>query len=155
MPQIEDKIRELGFELSDAPKPVAAYIPAIRVGNLVMTSGQLPLVNGQLEHVGRVGSRVVTPELAADQARRCCLNALAAIKQVIGDLDAIKRVVRLVVFVQSEDTFHGQPQVANGASEMLIALFGENGKHVRSAIGTNSLPLNSPVELELTVEVAE
>lgn len=153
MPTVEEKLAELDLKLPVVAKPVAAYVPALRVGNLVMTSGQLPTVNGELSHVGHVGSRSLGVEMAADQARQACLNALAAIKQVIGDLDRIKRVVRLVVYVQCEDNFHGQPQVANGASELLLHLFGERGQHVRSALGSNSLPLNAPVELELVVEV--
>ncbi|MCB2155214.1 RidA family protein [bacterium] len=156
MSKIEEKLKDLGFELPVAAKPVAAYIPAIRVGNLVMTSGQLPTIDGELHHVGHVGGRVLPAERAARQAERACLNALAAVKGVIGDLDKIKQIVRVVVYVQCEADFHSQPVVANGASELLLQLFGEDrGRHVRSAVGTNALPLNSPVELELTVEVED
>ncbi|MDK2973447.1 MAG: hypothetical protein PWP23_3202 [Candidatus Sumerlaeota bacterium] len=152
MPQIEETLEKMGCPLPPVAKPVAAYIPAIRTGNLVMTSGQLPMVGGKLDITGKVGEDVA-PEAAAQLARIACLNALAAVKEVIGDLDAIVRVVRVVVFVQSSNNFHGQPAVANGASEFLQAIFGEAGRHVRSAVGTNALPLNAPVELELTVEV--
>ncbi len=153
MSRIEDKLAELEYELPPTPKPVAAYVPALRVGNLVMTSGQLPFSDGQLHHVGKVGEHGLTIEQAAECARIACLNALAAVKSVIGDLDNIRRVVRVVVYVQSRDNFHGQPQVANGASVLLKDLFGDAGQHVRSAVGVNALPMNTPVELELTVEV--
>ncbi len=155
MSAIESKIRELGFEVPDAPKPVAAYIPAIRTGNLVMTSGQLPMAGGKLLKTGRVGEGGLAVDDAASLARTCCLNALACVKGVIGDLNRIKRVVRVVVYVQSVDSFHDQPKVANGASEFVQTVFGEAGKHVRSAVGVNALPLDAPVELELTVEVAD
>ena len=156
MSKIEEKLKEMDLELPAVPKPVAAYVPAIRTGNLVMTSGQLPTRNGEFHHFGHVGGRALTAERAAREARQACLNALAAVKGVIGDLDKITRIIRVVVYVQSAEGFHAQPIVANGASELLLELFGEEkGRHVRSAVGTNALPLNSPVELELTVEVAE
>ena len=152
MSRIEARLREIGVELPAVSAPVAAYIPATRVGNLVMTSGQLPMVGGKLPRTGCLGGPV-SEEDGAALARTACLNALAAVKGVIGDLDQIKRVVRVVVFVQSTDDFHRQPIVANGASEFLIQVFGDAGKHIRSAVGTNALPLDAPVELELTVEV--
>lgn len=152
MPNIEEKLAKLGHPLPAVAKPVAAYIPAVRTGNLVLTSGQLPMVGGKLEVIGKVGEDVA-PEDAAPLARTACLNALAAVKEVIGDLDSIRRIVRVVVYVQSSNNFHGQSAVANGASEFLQEVFGENGKHIRTAIGTNALPLNSPVEVELIAEV--
>jgi enamine deaminase RidA (YjgF/YER057c/UK114 family) len=148
---IEDRLAELGFELPEVAKPVAAYIPALRVGDLVMTSGQLPMVGGQLVHLGHVRSEQV--HRAAQDARTAVLNALAAVKSVIGDLDRVRQVVRVVVYVQCDNTFHQQPQVANGASELLLEVFGEKGRHVRSAVGASSLPLNATVEVELTVQV--
>ncbi|MBI5155532.1 RidA family protein [Candidatus Poribacteria bacterium] len=155
MPQIEEKLKAMGLTLPDTPRAVGAYVPAIRVGNLVMTSGQLPTEHGRLNVVGAVGDDGLGIEQGADMARLACLNALAAVKSVAGDLDRVIRVVRLVLYVQSKPHFHGQPVVANGASKFLEELFGEAGRHVRSSVGTNALPMNSPVELELTVELAE
>jgi len=152
MARVESRLAEMGLSLPPVAKPVAAYIPATQVGRLVMTSGQLPMVAGSLPATGRVPS-AVTPEQASDLARIACLNALAAVKGVVGDLDRIARVIRVVVYVQSDDGFTAQPAVANGASLFLGELFGEAGRHVRSAVGVNALPLGSPVELELTVEV--
>ncbi len=155
MSAIENRIEELGHRVPAAPKPVAAYIPAIRTGNLVLTSGQLPMAEGKLLATGCVGDGGLTVAEGADLARTCLLNALASVKGVIGDLDRIVRVVRIVVYVQSKDTFHDQPKVANGASEFAQAVFGEAGAHARSAVGVNALPLDAPVEVELTVEVAD
>ena len=155
MSRIEAKLQEMGYTLPEVPQPVAAYIPAIRTGNLVMTSGQLPIVAGSLPVTGKVGGTDLSIEAAAGEAQRAALNALAAVKQVIGDLDKIRQVVRVVVYVQSADDFRNQPQVANGASTFLKELFGDAGQHTRSAVGTNALPLDSPVEVELTVEVAD
>jgi enamine deaminase RidA (YjgF/YER057c/UK114 family) len=152
MGAVEMKLNQLGLNLPDAPKPVAAYIPAKQTGNLVFTAGQLPMVNGELISKGLLGQDVETDE-ANKAARICTLNALAAIKGVIGDLDRIKQVVRVVGYVASVPTFTQQPAVVNGASELLLEIFGENGKHARSAVGMAVLPLNASVEIELTVEV--
>ena len=152
MSLIEIKIEGLGLKLPEAPKPVAAYIPAKQSGNLVFTAGQLPMVNGELISKGLLGQDVEIDE-ANKAARICTLNALAAIKGIIGDLDRIKQIVRVVGYVASVPTFTQQPAVVNGASELLLEIFGENGKHARSAVGMAVLPLNASVEIELTVEV--
>ena len=152
MSQIEQKIIDLGFVLPETAKPLAAYIPAVQSGNLVFTSGQLPMINGSLAESGKVGGSV-SPERAKELATVCALNALAAVKTVIGDLDKIKRVVKVVGFVSSVPEFSGQPGVVNGASEFLGEVFGEKGVHARSAVGVAVLPLDAPVEIELIVEV--
>ena len=152
MGKVESKLNELKLLLPGAPKPVAAYIPAKQTGNLVFTAGQLPMVNGELISKGILGQDVEIDE-ANKAARICTLNALAAIKGVIGDLDRIKQIVRVVGYVASVPTFTQQPAVVNGASELLLEIFGENGKHARSAVGMAALPLNASVEIELTVEV--
>lgn len=152
MGKIEARLIELGIQIPDAPKPVAAYIPAKKTGNLVFTAGQLPMVNGELISKGLLGKDVEIEE-ANKAARICALNALAAIKGVIGDLDQIKQVVRVVGYVASVPTFTQQPAIVNGASELLVEIFGEAGKHARSAVGMAVLPLNASVEIELTVEV--
>jgi enamine deaminase RidA (YjgF/YER057c/UK114 family) len=149
---IEAKIKELGLELPEVAKPLAAYIPAKQVGNLVMTSGQVPLVEGVINFAGKVGSDL-TEEEGQKAAQICALNCLAAIKGVIGNLDKIIEVVKLTVFVASTPEFTSQPKVANGASELIGKIFGESGKHVRSAVGVTSLPLNASVEIEMTVRV--
>ena len=152
MGKVESKLNELKLSLPDVPKPVAAYIPAKQSGKLVFTAGQLPMVNGELIAKGLLGQDVEVEE-ANKAARICTLNALAAIKGVIGDLDRIKQIVRVVGYVASVPTFTQQPAVVNGASELLLEIFGENGKHARSAVGMAVLPLNASVEIELTVEV--
>ena len=152
MGKVESKLNELKLLLPGAPKPVAAYIPAKQTGNLVFTAGQLPMVNGELISKGILGQDVEIDE-ANKAARICTLNALAAIKGVIGDLDRIKQIVRVVGYVASVPTFTQQPAVVNGASELLLEIFGENGKHARSAVGMAALPLNASVEIELTVEI--
>ena len=152
MPKYEKILHDLGLKLPDAPKPVAAYIPAKQSGNIVFTAGQLPMVNGELISKGLLGQDVEIDE-ANKAARICTLNALAAIKGVIGDLDRIKQIVRVVGYVASVPTFTQQPAVVNGASELLLEIFGEAGKHARSAVGMAVLPLNASVEIELTVEV--
>jgi enamine deaminase RidA (YjgF/YER057c/UK114 family) len=149
---VESKLSELKLSLPEAPKPVAAYIPAKQTGNLVFTAGQLPMVNGELISKGLLGQDVEIDE-ANKAARICTLNALAAIKGVIGDLDRIKQIVRVVGYVASVPNFIQQPAVVNGASELLLEIFGENGKHARSAVGMAVLPLNASVEIELTVEI--
>ena len=154
MSKIEAKLIELGHPLPELAKPVAAYVPAVVSGNLVFTSGQLPFVNGHLPATGKVGmgEELVDPAVAKELARQCALNALAAVKTVIGDLDRITRVVKVVGFVASVPEFTGQPGVINGASEFLGAVFGEAGAHARSAVGVPVLPLDSAVEVELIVE---
>ena len=152
MSKIESKMKSLGIQLPEAPKPVAAYIPAKQSGKLVFTAGQLPMVDGDLVSKGLLGQDVEV-EGANKAARICTLNALAAIKGVIGDLDRIKQIVRVVGYVASVPTFTQQPAVVNGASELLLEIFGEAGKHARSAVGMTVLPLNASVEIELTVEI--
>jgi len=152
MGKVENRLSELGLVLPDAPKPVAAYIPAKQSGKLVFTAGQLPMVNGELISKGFLGQEVAIED-ANKAARVCTLNALAAIKGVIGDLDRIKQIVRVVGYVASIPTFTQQPAVVNGASELLLEIFGDAGKHARSAVGMAVLPLNASVEIELTVEV--
>ena len=149
---IEEKIKELGFELPEVAKPLAAYIPAKQVGNLVMTSGQVPLVKGVINFAGKVGKEL-SEEEGQKAAQICALNCLAAIKGVIGNLDKIVEVVKLTVFVASAEEFTAQPKVANGASELIGKIFGEAGKHVRSAVGVTALPLNASVEIEMIVRV--
>ena len=148
----EQRLAALGLEVPDVVPPVAAYVPAATSGSLVFTAGQLPLRSGELIAEGVVG-RAVTPDEAAMCAQQCALNAIAAVKAEIGDLDRVRRVVKVVVFVASTPDFTGQPQVANGASELLGEVFGEAGKHARSAVGVAALPLGAPVEVELVVEV--
>jgi enamine deaminase RidA (YjgF/YER057c/UK114 family) len=152
MGKIENRLTELGLSLPEAPKPVAAYIPAKKTGNVIFTAGQLPMVNGELISKGLLGQDVEI-EQAYKAARICTLNALAAIKGLIGDLDQIQQIVRVVGYVASVPTFTQQPAVVNGASELLLEIFGENGKHARSAVGMAVLPMNASVEIELTVEV--
>jgi enamine deaminase RidA (YjgF/YER057c/UK114 family) len=145
------RLVELGIVLPGVAKPLAAYVPAVRTGNLVYTSGQLPLQAGDLTHSGKVGAEVA-PEAAKVAARTCALNALAAIDALVG-IDSVVRVVKLVGFVASAPGFNGQPAVINGASEVLGELFGDAGAHARSAVGVSELPLDAPVEVELIVEV--
>ena len=147
-----EKLAGLGLALPEVATPVAAYVPAVRTGNYVYTSGQLPFVDGKLQGTGKVGDSV-TVEQAAGFARTAALNALAAAARAAGGLDAIKQVVKVVCFVSSATDFTGQAQVANGASELLIDVFGDAGKHARSAVGMAVLPLDTPVEVEIVVEV--
>jgi enamine deaminase RidA (YjgF/YER057c/UK114 family) len=148
----EERLAELGLAVPDVAAPVAAYVPAVRSGNQVFTSGQLPMRDGQLMATGKVGGEV-TQEEAVECARQCALNALAAIRAEIGELGAVKRVVKVVAFVASTPDFTAQPLVANGVSELLGEVFGEVGRHARSAVGVPVLPLDAPVEVELLVEV--
>jgi enamine deaminase RidA (YjgF/YER057c/UK114 family) len=148
----EERLAELGLTVPDVAKPVAAYIPAVRSGHHVFTSGQLPMRDGSLITTGKVGGEV-TPEEAVECARQCALNALAAVRAEIGDLGAVKRIVKVVAFVASTPDFTGQPGVANGASELFGEVFGERGQHARSAVGVPALPLDAPVEVEIIVEV--
>jgi enamine deaminase RidA (YjgF/YER057c/UK114 family) len=148
----EERLAELGLSVPEVAKPVAAYVPAVRSGNYVYTSGQLPMRDGQLLATGKVGGEV-TPEEATECARQCALNAIAAVRAEVGDLSNIKRIVKVVAFVASTPDFTGQPGVANGASELFGDVFGETGQHARSAVGVPVLPLDAPVEVELLVEV--
>ena len=148
----EERIAELGLELPPVAAPVAAYVPAVRTGSYVYTSGQLPMAEGALLASGKVGAEV-SPEQAKELAQRCALNALAAVRAEIGDLSAVRRVVKVVGFVASTPEFTGQPGVVNGASELLGEVFGDRGVHARSAVGVAALPLDAPVEVEFIVEV--
>ena len=148
----EDRLEELGLSVPGVAAPVAAYIPAIRSGNHVYTSGQLPMRDGRLLHTGAVGG-VVSQAEAVECARQCALNALAAIKAEVGELAAVKQIVKVVVFVASTPDFTNQPLIANGVSELLGEVFGDAGRHARSAVGVAVLPLHAPVEVELLVEV--
>jgi enamine deaminase RidA (YjgF/YER057c/UK114 family) len=151
MPAHRARLAELGLVLPAVATPLAAYVPAVRNGSLVWTSGQLPFVNGALAVTGKVGSDL-QPDQATELAKVCALNALAAIDDLVG-LDAVLRVVKVVGYVASSPDFTGQPAVVNGASEFLGELFGDAGRHARSAVGVAVLPLNAPVEVELVVEV--
>jgi enamine deaminase RidA (YjgF/YER057c/UK114 family) len=151
---IEAKLAELSLIIPAAPKPVAAYVPAVRTGNLIFVSGQLPFAAGQLLATGPVPSKVDL-EQAQECARQCVLNGLAILKAELGgDWSKLVRVVRIGAFVQSDAGYGGQPQVANGASELLVAVLGDAGKHARAAVGVNALPLDAAVEIEFTFEVA-
>jgi enamine deaminase RidA (YjgF/YER057c/UK114 family) len=152
MSEIENRIKNLGLVLPEVPAPLAAYIPAKKTGHVIFTAGQLPLLKGELICKGLLGQDVDV-EQAYQAARICTLNALAAIKGVIEDLDQIVQVVRVVGYVASTPTFIQQPAIVNAASELLLEIFGEVGKHARSAVGVASLPLNASVEIELIVEV--
>lgn len=149
----EARLAELGLALPEVAAPVAAYVPAVRTGDYVYTSGQLPFVSGALPVTGKVGPGGVGAEQATELARICTLNALAAIKALVGSLDQVKRIVKVTGFVASEPSFTGQPGVLNGASVLLGDVFGEAGVHARSAVGVAALPLDSPVEVELVVEL--
>ncbi|NAZ76159.1 RidA family protein [Kineococcus sp. T13] len=149
------RLAELGLALPPVAAPVASYVPAVRDGDLVHTSGQLPFTDGALPLTGKVGQGdgLVDPETAHQLARTCALNAIAAAASAAGGVDAIERVVKVVGFVASDPAFTGQPAVVNGASELLQAVFGEAGRHARSAVGVAVLPLDSPVEVEIVVRV--
>lgn len=146
-----ERLRQLGLELPEVPSPAGSYLPAKRTGNLIFTAGQLPLAGGELTVTGRVGAEV-SPEEAHEAARICALNALAAAASVAGGIDNIASVVKVVGFVASADGFNGQPQVINGASDLLGDIFGEAGRHARSAVGVAELPLGAPVEVEVIAE---
>ena len=154
MSAVENRLAELGLTVPDVAPPVAAYVPAVRSGSYVFTSGQLPMVAGALPATGKVGGGV-TPEQGKELAATCALNAIAAVKSVVGDLDKVVRVVKVVGFVASVPEFTGQPGVVNGASELLGTAFGDAGVHARSAVGVAALPLDAPVEVEIVVEVAD
>ena len=148
----EERLLDLGLQVPPVAAPVAAYVPAVRSGGHVFTSGQLPMVDGELLRVGKVGGEVSAEE-AYDCARQCALNAIAAVRAEIGELSAVTRIVKVTVFVASTPDFTGQPQVANGVSELLGEVFADAGRHARSAVGVPVLPLDAPVEVEMVVEV--
>ncbi|MCX6428146.1 MAG: RidA family protein [Actinobacteria bacterium] len=151
MSDVRAKLAELGLTLPVAAKPIAAYVPAVRTGNLVFTAGQLPLVDGKIEFTGKVGG-TVSVEQAKELAQICALNALAAV-ETVANIDDIVRIVRVVGYVNGVPGYLNHPGVVNGASELFVHIWGEEGKHARSAIGVAELPLDSPVEVELTVEL--
>jgi len=148
----EAQLRGLGLELPEVPKPVAEYVPAKRVGDFVYVSGQGPIRDGKPVYVGRVGAEV-SPEDAYKAAQLCALNCLAAVKSLVGSLDVVEEIVQVRGFVNSAPDFHDQPKVINGASELLVKLFGKRGRHARAALGTSNLPGNIPVEVEMVVRV--
>jgi enamine deaminase RidA (YjgF/YER057c/UK114 family) len=148
----EQRLAELGLSIPEMVQPMAAYVPTVRSGAFVYTAGQLPIVAGALPRTGKLGAEVSTDQ-GRELAQQCALNALAAIKAEVGDLASVKRVVKVVGFVASAPEYYDQPEVINGASELLGAVFGEAGKHARSAVGVAVLPRNAPVEVEVIVEV--
>ena len=154
MSAVEDRLGELGLSVPELVPPVAAYVPVVRDGDLVFTSGQLPMVDGKLAATGKVGAEV-DADAAKALAETCALNAIAAIKSEVGDLDTVSRVVKVVGFVASDPGFTGQPGVINGASELLVKAFGDKGIHARSAVGVAALPLDAPVEVEVIVSVRD
>lgn len=147
---VEEKLKELGLVIPQTPAPLAAYIPAVQTGKFVFTSGQVPILDGKIKFAGKVG-RDLNEQEGQQAAELCALNCLSAIKSAAGDLDNIERIIKLVVFVNSDENFTAQPKVANGASELMIEIFGEKGKHARSAVGVNQLPMNAAVEIEMIV----
>jgi len=151
---VEDKLRELGLSLPNPPSPVGNYVPATRTGNLVYTSGQTARINGVRRYVGTVGKEV-TPEEAYLSARDAMLNCLACVKQAVGSLDRVRRVIKVLGFVNCVPGYTEQPAAINGASDLLVALFGDAGRHARTAVGLHGLPSNVSVELEMVVEVAD
>ncbi|MEO7447818.1 MAG: RidA family protein [Humibacillus sp.] len=152
MGAVEDRLAALGLTVPEVVPPVAAYVPVVRDGDLVFTSGQLPMVGGALAATGKVGA-AVDADTAKGLAETCALNAIAAIKSEIGDLDLVTRVVKVVGFVASDPSFTGQPGVINGASELFVKAFGDRGIHARSAVGVAALPLDAPVEVEVVVSL--
>lgn len=148
----EARLRVLGLRVPGAPKPVAAYVPGVEVDGLIYTSGQLPLVDGELRYRGRVGDEL-SPEEGYEAARLCALNCLGVIRSLVGSLDHVERVVRITGYVRSAPGFEGQPGVINGASDLILEVFGDTGRHARAAVGVSELPLGAPVELELIVKL--
>jgi len=148
----EEKLKELGIELPEAPKPLAVYIPAMRVGQLVLTAGQIPLKNGKLVLEGKVGKNL-SLEDGVKAAEQCAINCLSVVKSICGSLDNIEQIVKLTVFVNSSEDFTLQHLVANGASELVGKIFGEAGRHSRSAVGVSQLPMNAPVEIEMIAKL--
>jgi enamine deaminase RidA (YjgF/YER057c/UK114 family) len=149
----EDRLRELGIELPAAPTPIASYVPVVMAGGLAFVSGMVPFEDGTPMATGRLGEELTTDE-GAFWARRCALQALAALRKELGSLDRIRRIAKVTVWVASADSFTDQPAVANGASDCLVEVFGEEGRHARAAVAAPVLPLNAPVEVELIAEVA-
>ena len=149
---IEEKINEKGLNIPEAPKPLAAYLPYVLNEKTIYTAGQLPLVNGKLKFVGKLGKELSIDE-GMEAAKLCVLNCLGVLKTAAGSLDNIDQIMKITVFVNSSDGFTDQPKVANGASEFLVEIFGEKGKHARSAVGVNELPINSPIEIELIAKL--
>ena len=147
----EEKLKELGITLSDAPKPLGSYVPCVQTGNLLFLSGMLPLKDGKLIRTGKLGESVSIKE-AQEDARQCVINALSVLKSHLGNLDKIKRCVKLNGYVASAPDFTEQPKVLNAASDLLFEIFGEAGRHARAAVGVYVLPLNSPVEIDFTFE---
>jgi enamine deaminase RidA (YjgF/YER057c/UK114 family) len=151
---VEEKIKEIiGYELPVAPKPLASYVPVMKSGNLIFTSGQLPMKDGKLLFEGKVG-RDVSEDKAVECAKLSAINCLSAVRSLSGNLDNIEQIIKLVVFVNSAVNFTGQPKIANGASDFLVQVLGDKGKHARSAVGVSELPLNSPVEVEMIVRIS-
>jgi enamine deaminase RidA (YjgF/YER057c/UK114 family) len=148
----EAKIKEMGLTIPEVAKPVAAYVPAIRIGDYVYTSGQIPFVEGKLAYAGKLGSDI-QPEQGYEAAKVCALNCLAAVKSVLGSLDKIEQIVKVVGFVNSAPGFIEQPKVINGASELVGSIFGKQGEHSRSAVGVAELPINAAVEVEMIIKV--
>jgi enamine deaminase RidA (YjgF/YER057c/UK114 family) len=153
MSTVQQRLADAGVTLPPAPKPIAAYVPSVRVGDLVFVSGQIPMLDGSLSAVGPVPS-VVGIDAAAAAARQCGINALAVLADALdGDLDRVRQIVRIGVFVASDAGFHDQPRVANGASELFVEVFGEAGRHTRAAVGSVGLPMGATVEVELLAQV--
>lgn len=150
----EQKLKEMGIELPAPVAPLAAYIPAVQIDNMVYTSGQIPMIAGKLQYTGKVGKDVTTEEAYA-AAKTCAINCLSAVKGVIGDLDKIDKIFKVTGFVNSAAGFNAQPKVINGASEFLGEVFGDNGKHARSAVGVSDLPIDAPVEVEIIVKLKD
>lgn len=149
---IEEKIIEMGFDVSAGPAPVANYLPAMVAGNLVFTAGQIPIVDGKVVYAGKVG-KDITEEEGIKGAEICALNCLKVIKSTINDLDKIEQIIKLTVYVNSADGFTGQPKIANGASDFLVAIFGEQGKHARVTVGVKELPLDAAVEIDMVAKL--
>lgn len=150
----EDKLKVLGIVLPDTPKPLGSYVPFVRTGNLIYLSGMLPFRDGKLLKTGKVGDAVTLDE-AAECARTAAVNGLSVLKSALGSLDKVKRCVKISGFVASAEDFTDQPKVVNGASDFMVEVFGEAGRHARAAVGVNVLPMNSPVEIEFIYEVGE
>ncbi|MGE5416291.1 MAG: RidA family protein [Acidobacteriota bacterium] len=151
--KVEERIAELGIVLPEAPKPVAAYVPGVVSGDLVFISGQLPTVEGKLSAMGKIGDELTVKD-GQKAARRAAINCLSVLKSMVGDLDRVEQVVKLTGYVQSANDFYNQPQVINGASELMQEVFGDRGQHARAAVGVNALPLNAPCEVELIVRIS-
>jgi enamine deaminase RidA (YjgF/YER057c/UK114 family) len=149
----EDKLKELGIKLPEAPKPLGSYIPSVQTGNVFYLSGMLPLINGKLVRTGRVGESVSLDE-AREDAKAATINALSVLKSTIGNLDKVKRCIKINGYIASAPDFTEQPKVLNAASDLIFEVFGEAGRHARAAVGVNVLPLNSPIEIEFIFEVS-